>query len=44
MCNEKKNITDWQVEQMDVLPDQEITVNKSGTDCYVINTNICISK
>lgn len=35
----KKNITDWQVEQMDVLPDQEITVNKSGNDCYVINTN-----
>ena len=35
----RNNITDWQVEQIDLLPDQEITVNKSGTDCYIVNTN-----
>ena len=35
----KNNVADWQVEQIDLLPDQEIKVNKSGTDCYVINTN-----
>ena len=35
----KNNVTDWQVKQTDLLPEQEITVNKSGTDCYVISTN-----
>ena len=35
----RNNVTDWQVKQIDLLPDQEITVDKSGTDCYVINTN-----
>ncbi len=35
----KNNITDWQIEQIDLLPNEEITVSKSGTDCYVVNTN-----
>ena len=34
-----KNVTEWQVKQTDLLPDQEITVNKSGETCYVISTN-----
>lgn len=34
-----KSVTDWKVEQRDLLPNQEITVNKSGSTCYVISTN-----
>ena len=35
----KNNVTDWQIEQRDLLPGEEVTVTKSGTDCYVVNTN-----
>ena len=40
LCMIRKNsVTDWQIEQRDLLPGEEVTVTKSGTDCYVVNTN-----
>jgi hypothetical protein len=32
------NVIDWQVLQKDLMPDEEVTVQKSGSDCYIINT------
>lgn len=40
LCMVRKNsVTDWQIEQRDLLPDEETTVTKSGTDCYIVSTN-----
>ena len=35
----KNNVSEWQIEQRDLLPNEEVTVTKSGTDCYIVNTN-----
>lgn len=34
-----KDVTAWDVRQRDLLPGEETTVEKSGNECYVINTN-----
>lgn len=34
-----KDISAWNVRQRDLLPGEETTVEKSGDECYVINTN-----
>ena len=33
------DVTAWNIKQRDLLPGEETTVEKSGNECYIINTN-----